>query len=87
MNTSVLIITFIGLIVIALIIYIYKIRTKKQVDSPYTQELNVNYQTPNVIELTDNYRILINQIEATDEINDFPEITDTKTLKRIAKFN
>ena len=83
MSTNALIFISIGLILFVLIICIYKARTNKQLDQPDDQEIDDYYQIPNEIELTDNYKILINQPKATDDINDFPKITDTKILKRI----
>ena len=83
MNTTAIIITFIGLILFVVIIYIYKIRPTNRADLPENRKVNDNYQIPNIIKLSNDYSIQINQTEETNEINDFPEITDTKLLKRI----
>lgn len=83
MSTTAIIITFIGLILFVVIIYIYKIQPTKRADLPENREVNDNYKIPNIIKLTNDYSIQINQTEETDEINNFPEITNPKLLKRI----
>lgn len=83
MNAILLISIFIVSILIFTIIFIHKSKVKEHINLPNNEVINSNYQLPNSIKLNDECNILIDQTKVTGELNNLPEITDSKILKKI----
>lgn len=81
MNAILLISIFIVSILIFAIIFIHKRKVKEHINLPNNEVINSNYQLPNSIKLNDECNILIDQTKVTEELNNLPEITDSKILK------
>ena len=83
MNAILLISIFIVSILIFAIIFIHKSKVKEHINLPNNEVINSNYPLPNSIKLNDECNILIDQTKVTEELNNLPEITDSKILKKI----